>query len=89
MRASYVIRPGAAQPAAAPPQAAFSSFERFFREHYATVVRIAHGVIGDAQAAQDVAQDVFISALRRRFPDPDRRGRCGAAGCAPRPRTPA
>lgn len=67
MKASYVIRPGAA------PQAAFSSFERFFREHYAAVVRIAAGVVGDSQAAQDVAQDVFIAALRR-FPDPDQSG---------------
>jgi RNA polymerase sigma factor (sigma-70 family) len=66
MKASYVIRPGAA----APSQAAFSSFEKFFREHHPAVVRIAFRVTGDAQAAQDVAQDVFIAALRR-FPDPD------------------
>jgi RNA polymerase sigma factor (sigma-70 family) len=32
-------------------------------------VRIALGVTGDAQAAQDVAQDVFISAFQR-FPEP-------------------
>jgi RNA polymerase sigma-70 factor (ECF subfamily) len=75
MRASYVIRPGAAQQAAAPPQAAFSSFEEFFRAHYPAVVRIAASVVGDSQAAQDVAQDVFIAALRR-FPDPDQ---CGHA----------
>lgn len=64
MEASYVTRTGP------PPGATFSAFERFFRENYATVVRIAHGVTGDAQAAQDVAQDVFVSAFRR-FPDPD------------------
>jgi RNA polymerase sigma factor (sigma-70 family) len=52
-----------------PPQASFLAFERFFREEYSTVVRIAFGVVGDAQAAQDVAQDVFISAFRR-FPEP-------------------
>ncbi len=52
-----------------PPQTSFSAFERFFREQYPVVVRIAVGVLGDAQAAQDVAQDVFIAALRR-FPDP-------------------
>ena len=52
-----------------PPQTSFSAFERFFREQHPVVVRIAFGVLGDAQAAQDVAQDVFIAALRR-FPDP-------------------
>jgi DNA-directed RNA polymerase specialized sigma24 family protein len=53
----------------APPRASFSGFERFFREEYPAVVRIAFGVVGDAQAAQDVAQDVFISAFKR-FPEP-------------------
>jgi RNA polymerase sigma factor (sigma-70 family) len=52
-----------------PPQASFPAFEQFFRDHYPAVVRIAFGVVGDAQAAQDVAQDVFISAFKR-FPDP-------------------
>jgi len=52
-----------------PPQASLPAFERFFREQYATVVRIAFGVVGDAQAAQDVAQDVFIAAFQR-FGDP-------------------
>jgi RNA polymerase sigma factor (sigma-70 family) len=52
-----------------PPQASPSAFERFFREQYPVVVRIAYGVTGDAQAAQDVAQDVFISAFQR-FPEP-------------------
>lgn len=46
-----------------------SGFEQFFRAHYASVVRIAGGVVGDSHAAQDVAQDVFIAA-RSRFPDP-------------------
>ncbi len=48
----------------APPGASFLGFERFFREQYPTVVRIASGVVGDAHAAQDVAQDVFIGAFR-------------------------
>jgi RNA polymerase sigma factor (sigma-70 family) len=60
-----------------PPQASQTAFERFFREQYPVVVRIAFGVIGDAQGAQDVAQDVFISAFQR-FPDP---GECDHA-CA-------
>ena len=38
-----------------PPQTSFSAFERFFRAEYPVVVRIAFGVVGDAQAAQDVA----------------------------------
>jgi RNA polymerase sigma factor (sigma-70 family) len=52
-----------------PPQGSLSAFERFFREQYPVVVRIAFGVTGDAHAAQDVAQDVFISAFQR-FPEP-------------------
>jgi RNA polymerase sigma factor (sigma-70 family) len=60
-----------------PPQTSSPAFERFFREQYPVVVRIAFGVVGDAQAAQDVAQDVFIAALRR-FPDPWDAGQAGA-----------
>jgi RNA polymerase sigma factor (sigma-70 family) len=61
---------------ASPPRATFPAFERFFREQYPTVVRIAFGVVGDAHAAQDVAQDVFISAFRR-FPEPGEPGESG------------
>ncbi len=71
MEASFVTHSGSS-----PPQTSFSAFERFFREQYPVVVRIAFGVVGDAQVAQDVAQDVFISAFRR-FPDlgePDHAG---------------
>jgi RNA polymerase sigma factor (sigma-70 family) len=42
-------------------------FEAFFREHYRAVVRLAQNVLSDTQRAQDVAQEVFISAYRR-FP---------------------
>ena len=52
------------------PSAA-SGFEAFFSAHYAAVVRIAAGVVGDSHTAQDVAQDVFIAA-ERRFAEPDR-----------------
>lgn len=52
-----------------PLQASISGFERFFREQYPVVVRIAYGVTGDNQSAQDVAQDVFVAAFSR-FPDP-------------------
>ena len=60
-----------------PPQTSSPAFERFFREQYPVVVRIAFGVVGEGQAAQDVAQDVFIAALRR-FPDPGDAGQAGA-----------
>ena len=42
-----------------------AAFESFFRDHYRTVVRLAYSVVGDAQGAQDVAQDVFLAAYRR------------------------
>ena len=44
-----------------------AAFESFFRSHYRPVVRLAQGVVGDSQRAQDVAQDVFLAAYRR-FP---------------------
>ncbi len=44
-----------------------AAFEAFFRSHYRAVVRLAQGVLGDSQGAQDVAQDVFLAAYRR-FP---------------------
>ena len=44
-----------------------ADFEMFFREHHRSVVRLAQSVIGEAQGAQDVAQDVFLAAYRR-FP---------------------
>lgn len=47
-----------------------TSFERFFRAQFATVVRIAFGVVRDVHLAEDIAQDVLIAA-ERRFPDPD------------------
>jgi RNA polymerase sigma factor (sigma-70 family) len=43
------------------------AFETFFRDHHRVVVRLAQSVLGDFQAAQDVAQDVFLAAYRR-FP---------------------
>ena len=43
------------------------AFEPFFRANYRAVVRLAQGVVGDSQRAQDVAQEVFLAAYRR-FP---------------------
>jgi len=70
MEASFVTSPGSRPPETSVPETSVPAFERFFREHYPAVVRIACGVVGDSHTAQDVAQDVFIAALRR-FPDPD------------------
>lgn len=42
-----------------------TGFEAFFRREYAVVARIAHGVVRDPHRAEDVAQEVFISAERR------------------------
>src|SRR5579875_1676675 len=47
-----------------------AAFESFFRTHYRAVVRLAQSVVGDSQRAQDVAQEVFLSAYRR-FPAGD------------------
>ena len=42
-----------------------AAFEPFFRDHYRAVVRLAQTVVGDSHGAQDVAQDVFLSAYQR------------------------
>jgi len=44
-----------------------SAFSTFFAGNYHQIVRIAYSVIRDANEAEDVAQDVFVSA-HRRFP---------------------
>src|SRR5947209_9202214 len=49
------------------PDGGMRAFESFFRTHYLAVVRLAQGVVGDSQRAQDVAQEVFLAAYRR-FP---------------------
>lgn len=51
------------------PEAPFGlrTFEEFFRAHYPHVLRLAGSVLGEPQAAQDVAQEVFLAAYRR-FP---------------------
>ena len=44
-------------------------FEHFFRSQYPGVVRIAAAFVRDPHLAEDIAQEVLISAARR-FPDP-------------------
>lgn len=44
------------------------SFDRLFDEEYARVAAIARRVLGDPDAAEDVAQEVFLD-LHRRFGD--------------------
>jgi RNA polymerase sigma-70 factor (ECF subfamily) len=41
------------------------SFESFFREHYASLVRALVVVAGDEAEAQDLAQEAFARALER------------------------
>jgi RNA polymerase sigma factor (sigma-70 family) len=53
--------PGAALVAQRAQQDDERSFERFFVTHYERVVIIAYRVLGDRQAAEDVAQEVFLS----------------------------
>ncbi|HET9077218.1 MAG TPA: sigma-70 family RNA polymerase sigma factor [Acidimicrobiales bacterium] len=53
------------------PATGGSSFESFYREHYRPVVSLAHSVLGDFHAAQDVAQEVFLAAHRRFHGDVD------------------
>ena len=48
---------------------ASTDFEKFFRAEYPVIVRIAYRILRDAHLAEDVAQDVFISA-QQRFPEP-------------------
>ena len=48
---------------------AVGDFERLFAVEYARVVAIAYRVLGDASAAEDVAQEVFCSFYQRHAPD--------------------
>jgi RNA polymerase sigma factor (sigma-70 family) len=52
-------------PAVEPATALPPAFEALFRREYARVVAIARRVVRDADEAEDVAQDVFISFYRR------------------------
>jgi len=38
--------------------------EHLFREHWARAYRAAHLVTGDAAAAEDIAQEAFLAAVR-------------------------
>ena len=46
-----------------------AAFERLFLAEYARVVSIAHRVLADGAAAEDVAQEVFADFHRRHRPD--------------------
>ena len=41
-------------------------FEKLFRAHYAALVTFAAGMVGSADAAEDLVQEVFIAIWRRR-----------------------
>ena len=57
--ASEALRAVAAAPAMP------AAFEALFRREYARVVAIAYRVVRDADEAEDVAQDVFVSFYRK------------------------
>jgi RNA polymerase sigma-70 factor (ECF subfamily) len=54
------LRLGTAAGPGVPP-----AFEDLFRREYPRVVAIAHRVVADADEAEDVAQDVFVSFYRK------------------------
>ena len=60
MNAAEALRLGQAAPAPIPP-----AFEGLFRREYARVVGIALRIVADADEAEDVAQDVFVSFYRK------------------------
>ena len=41
-----------------------ADLERLFREHWPRAYRAAHLVTGDAAAAEDIAQEAFLAAVR-------------------------
>ncbi|HEY7982049.1 MAG TPA: sigma-70 family RNA polymerase sigma factor [Candidatus Eremiobacteraceae bacterium] len=63
---AFAARIGAAMTQA---DGADSAFERLFRSEYAKVAAIARRILFDAHAAEDVAQDVFVSFHRLHAPD--------------------
>jgi RNA polymerase sigma-70 factor (ECF subfamily) len=54
-----------------------TAFEELFLRHYAAVYRVAYGVLGNAQEAEDLAQETF-TALYRQPPRLD--GSCALGG---------
>ena len=45
-------------------QGSVADLERLFREHWPRAYRAAHLVTGDAAAAEDIAQEAFLAAVR-------------------------
>jgi RNA polymerase sigma-70 factor (ECF subfamily) len=45
-------------------QGSVADLERLFREHWPRAYRAAHLVTGDAAAAEDIAQESFLAAVR-------------------------
>ena len=45
-------------------QGSVADLERLFREHWPRAYRAAHLVTGDAGAAEDIAQEAFLAAVR-------------------------
>ena len=51
-------------------QGSVADLERLFREHWPRAYRAAHLVTGDAAAAEDIAQEGFLAAIRKVDPCP-------------------
>ena len=62
------------QPASAPPEPAPLDISRLFEAHAPWVHRVAQRLTGSAAAADDVVQEVFLTAHRRRDAVADRLG---------------
>jgi RNA polymerase sigma-70 factor (ECF subfamily) len=54
---------------AAVNRSAVDAFERLFNAEYSRVVGIAYRILADPQAAEDVAQDVFLKFHRQQSPE--------------------
>jgi len=59
---------GNVEPEAHRESAGTETFETFFRRLHPQLVRIAYRVLGEPEAARDVAQDVLLAAYAR-YPD--------------------
>lgn len=62
--AKLLVRPVAGQETAA---GSLSRTDALYREHYPAAVRLAYLLTGDASAAEDIAQEAFLSAAPRVF----------------------
>jgi RNA polymerase sigma-70 factor (sigma-E family) len=79
MQWSHAVTPPAAQAGKAPAtpaaeQDARAAVTRLYRDHALGLIRLAHVMLGDKQAAEDVVQEAFCGLYRRwqHLADPDK-----------------